>query len=284
VLITGAARGIGAALAERLHERGARVALVGLEEDRLAAVAARCGDAPWAACDVTDRDRVDAVTEEVVAKLGGLDVVVANAGIAAQLPLVGGDPTIMERTIAVNVMGVYNTLRAAGPHISHEHGYALPIASVGAVVHLPMMGAYSASKAAVEALGNTLRIELRPSGARVGVAYFAEIDTDMTSRGFGTEAAQKLTSKLKPFMRVAPLRVAIDALERGIARRSRRIVAPTYAAPLLPLRMAVQPFIDRAVQHNLAKALEIARRENAPLTTPQPDPGDQPHRTPAAVS
>lgn len=271
VLITGAARGIGAALAERLSDRGARVALVGLEEKQLAAVAARSGDAFWAVCDVTDRERVEAVTEEAVAALGGLDVVVANAGIAAQLPLVGGDPAVMERTIAVNVLGAYYTLRAAGPHISHERGYALPIASVGAVVHLPLMGAYSASKAAVEALGNTLRIELRPSGARVGVGYFAELDTDMTTRGFGTEAAETLTKNLKPFMRVAPLKVGIDALEHGIARRAKRIVAPRRAAPLLPLRMAVQPFIDRAVQRHLAKALEIARTENAPLTTPQPD-------------
>jgi NAD(P)-dependent dehydrogenase (short-subunit alcohol dehydrogenase family) len=271
VVITGAARGIGAALAERLHERGARVALLGLEEDLLAGVAQRCGGAHWARCDVTDRDEVDRTVDEAAAALGGLDVVVANAGIAAQLPLVGGDPAVMERTIAVNVLGAYYTLRAAGPHISHARGYALPIASVGAVVHLPLMGAYSASKAAVEALGNTLRIELRPSGARVGVAYFAEIDTDMTSRGFGTKAAEKLTSSLKPFMRVAPLRVAIDALEHGIARRAKRIVAPGRTAPLLPLRMAVQPFVDRGVQRHLAESLEIARGEDAPLTTPQPD-------------
>jgi NAD(P)-dependent dehydrogenase (short-subunit alcohol dehydrogenase family) len=271
VVITGAARGIGAALAERLHERGARLALLGLEEDRLAAVAGRCGDAHWAACDVTDRVAVEHAVGDAVRALGGLDVVVANAGVAAQLPLVGGDPAVMEQTIAVNVLGVYYTLRAAGPHISHPRAYALPIASVGAVVHLPLMGAYSASKAAVEALGNTLRIELRPSGARVGVAYFAEIDTEMTSRGFGTDAAAKLTARFKAFQRVAPLRVAIDALEAGIARRARRIVAPSAAAPLLPLRMLAQPIVDRAVQRDLAKALEIARAEDAPLTTPQPD-------------
>jgi NAD(P)-dependent dehydrogenase (short-subunit alcohol dehydrogenase family) len=270
VLITGAARGIGAALAERLHQRGARVALAGLEEDLLAGVAGRCGGAHWAPCDVSDRAQVDAAVEGAVAALGGLDVVVANAGIAAQLPLVGGDPEVMERTIAVNVLGVYYTLRAAGPHISHRRGYALPIASVGAVVHLPLMGAYSASKAAVEALGNTLRIELQPSGARVGVGYFAEIDTDMTSRGFGTDAAEKLTKGFKGAMRVAPLHVAIDALERGIARRSRRVVAPSWAAPLLPLRMAAQPFVDVAVRRNIAEALDIARSEDAPLTTPQP--------------
>jgi NAD(P)-dependent dehydrogenase (short-subunit alcohol dehydrogenase family) len=271
VLITGAARGIGAALAERLHQRGARVAIVGLEEELLAQVAARAGHAHHARCDVGDREQVERAVEDAADALGGLDVVVANAGIAAQLPLVGGDPAVMERTLRVNVLGVYYTLRAAGPHISHSRGYALPVASVGAAIHLPLMGAYSASKAAVEALGNTLRIELRPSGARVGVAYFAEIDTDMTSRGFGTEAVAKLTARLKPLMRVAPLRVAIDALERGIARRSRRVVAPASAAPLLAVRMLAQPFIDRGVQRDLRAALEIARAEDAPLTTPQPD-------------
>jgi NAD(P)-dependent dehydrogenase (short-subunit alcohol dehydrogenase family) len=269
VLITGAARGIGAALAERLHDRGARLAIVGLEEELLASVAARCGDAWWAPCDVTDREAVDDAVERAVDELGGLDVVVANAGVAAQMPIVGGDPAVMERTIAVNVLGVYYTLRAAGPHISHPGGYALPIASVAAALHLPLMGAYCASKAGVEALGDSLRVELRPTGARVGVAYFAEIDTDMTSRGFGTDAASVLSAGFRPLMRVAPLHVAIDALERGIARRARRVVAPRSAAPLLPLRMAIQPIVDRALQRNLAKALDIARSEQAPLTTPQ---------------
>lgn len=270
MLITGAARGIGAALAQRLHDRGARVAVVGLEEQRLAEVAARCGGAHWSLCDVSQRGEVEEAVESSVSVLGGLDVVVANAGVAAQLPLVGGDPAVMERTIAVNLMGVYYTLRAAGPSISHPRGYALAIASVGAAVHLPLMGAYSASKAGVEALGNTLRIELRPYGARVGVGYFAEIDTDMTSRGFGTEAAQTLISGVRPFFRVAPLEVAIGALERGIARRARMVVAPSSAHPLLPLRMLVQPLVDRGTQRRLRAALEIARREEAPLTTAQP--------------
>jgi NAD(P)-dependent dehydrogenase (short-subunit alcohol dehydrogenase family) len=270
VLITGAARGIGAALAERLHQRGARVAVVGLEEDLLAEVAARCGDAPWTYCDVADRENVDRAVEDMVGALGGLDIVVANAGIASQLPIIGGDPAVMERTVQVNVLGAYYTLRAAGPHISHPRGYALPIASVAAAIHLPLMGAYNASKAAVEALGNTLRIELRPSGARAGVAYFAEIDTDMTSRGFDTRAADTLLARFKRFERIAPLPVAISALERGIAGRARRIVAPRTAGPLLPLRMAIQPFVDRGTQRDLAQALEIARDEGARLTTPQP--------------
>src|SRR3954471_14977088 len=211
VLITGAARGIGAALARRLHERGARVALSGLEPELLEAVAASCGGAVWRSGDAADRAQVEASVAAAVGALGGLDVVVANAGVAAQLPLIGGNPAVMERTLAVNVMGVYNTLRAAGPHVSHERGYALAISSLAAALHPPLLGAYSASKAAVEALGDSLRCELRSSGARVGLAYFAELDTDMTHRGFGTEAAKSIAAL--SLSRVASLEVGIDALE-----------------------------------------------------------------------
>lgn len=268
VLITGAARGIGAALAERLHARGARLALAGLEEDLLAETAARV-DAPWWPCDVTDRAQVDAAVDAAAAALGGLDVVVANAGIAAQLPLVGGDPAIFERIVAVNVLGSYYTLRAAGPHLSHPGGYAVAVSSLGGAVHVPLLGAYSASKAAVEALGNTLRAELAPSGARVGVAYFAELDTDMTSRGFGTEAARSFLGG-RTITRVTPLEVGIDALERGIARRSRRIVAPAWVGAVLPVRMTAQRVIDRATRGRVDRSLAIARDEQVELTTPQP--------------
>ncbi|MWA06908.1 SDR family NAD(P)-dependent oxidoreductase [Actinomadura sp. LD22] len=273
VLITGAARGIGAALAARLHERGARVALAGLEPDLLGSVAAGCADAPWWTCDVTDRDRVRTVVDEAARALGGLDVVVANAGVAAQMPVIGGDPAVLEQSLRVNVLGVHNTLSAAGPHISHRRGYTLTVASLAAVVRLPLLGAYSASKAAAEALGDTLRIELRPWGAKSGVAYFAELDTDMTSRGFGTEAAAVLAEGARGAMvsRVAPLKAGIDALERGIARRSRRIVAPWWVAAALPAHAALQPLLDRAVQPSLRRALEIARAEHAGLTTPQAD-------------
>jgi hypothetical protein len=120
----------------------------------------------------------------------------------------------------------------------------------------------------VEALGDALRIELAASGARVGVAYFAELDTDMTSRGFGTEAASKI--RMGP-RRVAPLEVGIDAIERGIARRSRRVVAPGWVGPILPIRMLAQRLIDRFALPGLEQALEVARSEHAPLTTELPE-------------
>jgi NAD(P)-dependent dehydrogenase (short-subunit alcohol dehydrogenase family) len=237
-------------------------------------VAAECGDAPTAICDVRDREQVEAAVGAAVAHLGGLDVVVANAGVAAQLPLVGGDPAIFERTIAVNLLGVYYTLRAAGPHIAHQRGYALAISSLAAAVHPPMLGAYCASKAGVEAIGSALRIELASSGARVGVAYFAELKTDMTDRGFATKAASQLNAGRGRLNRVAPLELGIDAIERGIARRSRRVVAPGWVAAVLPIRMLAQRLVDVGARRGLDAALEIARVEHAPLTTSQPEEQD----------
>jgi NAD(P)-dependent dehydrogenase (short-subunit alcohol dehydrogenase family) len=270
VLITGAARGIGAGAARRLHGRGARVALAGLEPELLAQVAAECGDAPWFECNVADRAQVERAVEGAVERLGGLDVVIANAGVAAQLPLVGGDPAIFEHTIAVNLLGVYYTLRAAGPHISHSRGYALPIASLAAALHAPMMGPYNASKAAVEALGDTLRIELQHTGARVGVAYFGFIDTDMVSRGTQTRAVEQAPRSRRAAVKPVPLARALDAIERGVERRSRRVTAPGWVAPALPLRMLLQPLVDRSGA-GLEQTLAIAREESAPLTTAQPE-------------
>jgi NAD(P)-dependent dehydrogenase (short-subunit alcohol dehydrogenase family) len=270
ILITGAARGIGAATAKRLYGRGAQLVLAGIEPDVLARTAAECGDALAVVCDVRDREQVEAAVEAAVEHLDGLDVVVANAGVAAQLPLVGGDPEVFERTIEVNLLGVYYTLRAAGPHIGHENGYALAISSLAAALHPPLLGAYCASKAGVEALADSLRIELYPSGARVGVAYFAELDTDMVRRGFATAAAQKMGEARRPGRRVAPLDAGVDAIERGIARRSRRVIAPRWVGAALPMRMLVQRGVEAATRSSIQSVLEIALNEHAPLSTPQP--------------
>ena len=169
----------------------------------------------------------------------------------------------------MNVIGVYHTLRAAGPHISHPDGYALPVASLAAAVHLPLLGAYSASKAAVEALGNTLRVELAAAGAKVGVAYFAELDTDMTSRGFGTEAAAKVKAGQDSARRAA----------RGGDRRARA----RHRAPLAPRRRpggsarCCRCGWRPAVRRPGRPAGPARRRSRSPatststLTTPQPE-------------
>ncbi len=271
VLITGAARGIGSLLARRLHARGARLALLGLEPERLERVAADCGGAPFFECDVADRSAVDSAVTAALDALRGLDVAVANAGVGAQMTLIGGDPTLWDKTLAVNLGGTYNLVQAAGPHVAHRDGYFLLTASLAAALHLPLMSPYCASKAAVESLGDSLRIELRPSGARVGVAYYAELNTDMTSRGFATEAAARTPIGGRGPLPVWPVEAAIDALERGIRRRSRRIVSPPWVGAVLPIRMVAQRLVELPLRRGFAETLEIARREQVELTTPQPD-------------
>jgi hypothetical protein len=100
---------------------------------------------------------------------------------------------------------------------------------------------------------------------------------DMTSRGFGTEAAAKV--RMGP-RQVAPLELGIDAIERGIARRSHRVVAPGWVAAVLPIRMLAQRVIDRYTLPGLEDALATARGEHAPLTTEMPEV----HSAPASIS
>ena len=228
VIITGAARGIGAALARQLSAHGARVALLGLEADALAAVAADCAGAPWRYCDVGDRAQVETAIDSLVAELGGSDVLVANAGVARQLPIVGGDPDVFEQTLRVNLLGAYYCVRAAGSHLSHKNGYVLLMSSLAAAINLPLLGAYSASKAGVHAFGTTLRQELAHTGAKVGIAYFAELDTDMTSRGFDTAAAREALSARRWAARRCPDRRRSRPRSTGSSARSR--VAPAESS------------------------------------------------------
>src|SRR3954470_11859651 len=114
VLITGAARGIGAALARKAAARGARVALVGLEPGELARVADELGPAHlWVEADVTDPEALMAAVQRTVDTFGGLDVVVANAGIAPLTTVMTSSAHALSRTIEVNLIGAMLTAHAA---------------------------------------------------------------------------------------------------------------------------------------------------------------------------
>src|ERR687896_2264153 len=180
VFITGAARGIGAESGRRLAARGANVALVGLEPEELARVAAQCGsNAAWFECDVTDWDALERAVEGTVERFGGIDVVMANAGIAPAGMTRSIDPRAFELTLEINLLGVWRTVRTCLPHVIERRGYVLVIASMAAPLHAPGMAAYSASKAGAEAFADSLRSEVKHLGVDVGVGYFGFIDTDM---------------------------------------------------------------------------------------------------------
>lgn len=177
VLITGAARGIGAATARDLAARGARLALVGLEPGLLATLAAELGPwHVWAEADVTDSAALHCAVAKAVAALGGLDVVVAGAGIASFGTVRTIDPDAFARTVEVNLTGVFRTAAATLPHLVDSAGYLLVVSSLAALFPTAGFSAYGASKAGVEAFADSLRIEVAPLGVSVGCAQSARWD------------------------------------------------------------------------------------------------------------
>src|SRR3954465_2218550 len=148
-LITGAARGIGADAARRAAGRGARVALIGLEPEELQSVARDCGpQALWFEADVTAPASLEAAVSGTAEQTGGIDVVVANAGIAAGGPMRYMEEDSFRSVIEVNVIGVWRTLRLALPHVIERQGYMMPVASMAAILpQFPGFAPYSTSKA-----------------------------------------------------------------------------------------------------------------------------------------
>ncbi len=265
VLITGAARGIGAATARRLVGLGARVALVGLEPAELERLSEELGPATiWIEADVTDRERMETVAAETVARLGGIDVVIANAGIGVGGSVLTVDPDAFERVVEVNLMGVWRTVRACLPYVVKSRGYVLNVASVAAIVQPPGMASYSMSKAGVEGFSNALRAEVAHRGVGVGVAYFSWLDTDLVRAAAETRTFQVMMSRMKgPGTRTYPVEAGVEAIVRGIQRRSPVVVAPGWVRPLLYLRGAVLPLINRAAASNFAELERISAQEEA---------------------
>jgi NAD(P)-dependent dehydrogenase (short-subunit alcohol dehydrogenase family) len=246
VLVTGAARGIGAESARRLAARGAKVALVGLEPDELDRAAASCGtQAAWFEADVTDVDALDRAVTGTVQRFGGIDAVVANAGIAPAGLVRHIEPAAFERTIEVNLLGVWRTVRACLPHVIERRGYVLCVASLAAAVHSAGMAAYSASKAGTEAFADCLRLEVEHRGVDVGVGYFSWIGTDMVAGADAHPALGFARAQLRgPFGKTYPVSKVGAAVVSGVERRQRWVSVPSWARAVLTLRGMLWPVFD----------------------------------------
>ncbi|OBF99342.1 SDR family NAD(P)-dependent oxidoreductase [Mycolicibacter sinensis] len=242
VLITGGAQGIGGQVARQLVGHGTRVAIVDRDGAAAQRLAAELGPRATAIeADVTSAEAMVAACDAAAEQFGGLDVVVANAGIAGPAATVAAE---WRRVIDVNLVGVFHTAAAALPYLRQRRGYLLAVASIGAVIPGPTVSAYMAAKAGVESLTRSLRIELGGTGVGVGVGYFGLVDTGLAQQMLTGSGVGAMLSGLPVLSRAIPAANAATAIITGIARRSRRVYAPGWVAPVLDLRVPLM-VIDR---------------------------------------
>ncbi|HOO56320.1 MAG TPA: SDR family oxidoreductase [bacterium] len=183
-LITGSSRGIGLATACRLAGMGAKVALNGRNEERLKRalekVSAICPEAIVVAGDVSDPESAKRMIEETVEKLGGLDILINNAGVSMRAALEELDAETCGNVVDVNLKGcIYPTFFAL-PHIKKSGGSIIFISSIAGLIGLPTASLYCATKMALRGFADSLRCELEPQGVHIGTVYvgFTENDPD----------------------------------------------------------------------------------------------------------
>jgi NAD(P)-dependent dehydrogenase (short-subunit alcohol dehydrogenase family) len=246
-LVTGAARGIGFETARVLHARGASVAVVDLDHQATVDACRAIGERTLAiAADVTDAAAMEAAVASVVDHFGGLDVLVANAGVApTQGPMLTVDADEWERVLEIDLLGVWRSVHPALDQIVSRRGHVVVVASVYAFVNGVMASPYAAAKAGVEQLGRALRTELSPHGASASVAYFGFIDTDMVREAFAQPGAER-AKELFPDFVTRPLKpsVAGTAIVDGIQSRAQTIIRPRWWRIYSVLRGILNPLLD----------------------------------------
>lgn len=246
VLITGAAGGIGAATARLLAARQARLSLVDVQGDALHQLAGDLGGA--ALCqqvDITQPEALDAAVAATLDRFGLLEVVLVNAGVVTVGSVERGDPHSFDRVIMVNLLGAWQTVRAVLPHVIAAQGYILFVSSVAGTVQGPLHAAYNSSKAGLQALANTLRLEIQGLGVDVGTAHLVYTATE-TAR---SDVEHPLMRGLPGLwmMKPRPVEETAALLVRGIERRSRTIATPATRLALLV------PDVSQLVLEGLAR-------------------------------
>jgi NAD(P)-dependent dehydrogenase (short-subunit alcohol dehydrogenase family) len=261
-LVTGGARGIGFETARQMHMRGASVAVLDLDPAEAREAAERIGPrAIGLAGDVTDQNAMFAAVAEVVEKFGGLDVAVANAGIAQKgfATARGLSGEEWERVFEVDLLGVWRTTRAALPQIVERRGQMVVVSSVYAFMNGFGNSPYAVAKAGVEQLGRALRVELIPHGANATVAYFGWVDTKLVQDAFAQEDADRIRDLSPEWLlkRITPAEAGAG-LVRGIEERAPRVFVPKWWRYVSALRGLINPWFDRRMESD-AKTNALVR-------------------------
>ncbi|MDV3128185.1 SDR family oxidoreductase [Mycobacterium sp. 21AC1] len=271
VLITGGARGVGEEVARRLRRKGAKLVLTDVDVEPLAALAAELGGDEHvltAVADVRDLPAMQRAVDAAVGRFGGIDVVMANAGIASFGSVLQVDPEAFKRVIDINVVGVFNTVRAALPSVIERRGYVLVVSSLAAFTSAPGLAAYHASKAGAEYFANTLRLEVAHRGVDVGSAHMSWIDTPLvqdakSDLGTFREMLRRMPGPLKQTTTVAKCG---EAFVKGIEGRKSRIYCPEWVGLFRWIRPVVAtPLGERDIRRFTPELLPELDAEVAAL-------------------
>src|ERR1700757_1937876 len=257
VFITGGAQGIGAEVARRLHAKGAKLVLTDLDEAALAARAAAVGGddgVMTVVAAVRDLAAMQAAAEAAVKKFGGIDAVVANAGIASYGSVLNVDPEAVSRVLDVNLLGVFHTVRAALPSIIDRPGYVLFVSSLAAFTAAPGMAPYDMSKAGNEHLANALRLEVAHLGVAVGSAHMSWIDTALVRDPQADLPIfrEQLAKYPWPLNKTTSVDKCAAAFVAGIEGRKERVYCPGWVGvfrwlkPFLSTRFGEGPILKTA--------------------------------------
>jgi hypothetical protein len=229
VVVTGAARGIGEGVARSAAARGARVGLIGLEPARLRAIADDLGSgASWWEADVRDAVALRTALDDCAATMGGIDFLVANAGVASYGTVRQADEASFERVLDINLTGVFRTLKYATPHLERSGGHVRVVASALSFAPLAALASYGASKAGVEMLALAYRQEVAHLGVTVGVVHPSWIDTDLVRSADADLPSFALLRRGLPYPGNVTTSVdqAAAAIVDGLERRRRRVYVP----------------------------------------------------------
>lgn len=251
VFITGGARGIGAEVARRLRNKGAKLVLIDLDAAELAALAAELGEdrVLTVVADVRDLSAMQAAADKAVEHFGGIDVVLANAGIASYGSVLQVDPDMVKRVLDVNLLGAFHTARATLPALLKRRGYLLIVSSLAAFTAAPTMAPYDMSKAGNEHLANALRLEVGHQGVSVGSAHMAWIDTAMVrDTKADLPSFREFLARLPwPLNQTTSLDRCAAAFVKGIEGRADRVYCPRWVGllrwvkPVLSTRVGEMP-------------------------------------------
>jgi NAD(P)-dependent dehydrogenase (short-subunit alcohol dehydrogenase family) len=272
-VVTGGARGIGLATSQALTRRGATVVIVDLDLAAAEAASSRLGGQSMGlAADVTDRGAMQRVVATVADRYGGLDVIIANAGVASRPATVRAmNGEAFDRVLTVDLNGVYNTVIAALPQIAERRGHIVVVSSVYAFMNGLGAAPYAMAKAGVEQLGRALRVELVPHGASASVAYFGFIDTEMVRQMIDRDPFSDRMLKNLPKVlqkRLVPEQAG-EAIARGIEKRAAQIIAPKRWAVYSALRGVINPWLDNYMLKD-ADTQELVREFDARGDQEQP--------------